>query len=181
MSAPSVNDAYNTALIERLAHHFYQVVPSQYKTYCAFTSQIVQKVLVHFGVPCERVPCQIWYVKPDHIYVIGFLGKNEPHKWDGHVVCCAQNILIDTATHHFEREFDLKVPWVVITRMFEFPTTSMAHMNVNATDTLWWQPPPHGVDATPPEEPRDLVEAFAGQLIHVLESSTPPLAPKIKG
>lgn len=156
------------ALIEKLAHRFYEVVPEQYRTYCSFTSKIVQEVLQHFCVPCRRVPCQVWYTAPGHIYVIGFLGKDTPGKWDGHVVCCTDHLLIDTATHHFARDFGLAVPQLVVTSLFEFPTTAIAQMAVNATDSLWWHPPPEGVDPTPTEEPQELVDQYAAELVRRL-------------
>ena len=169
MSAPSGSHG-NLALIERLANSFYTVVPEQYRTYCSFTSQIIQEVLTHYGAPCQLVSCQIWYTQPNHIYVIGFLGKDTPSKWDGHVVCCCDHILIDAATHHFEREFGLKVPSVMVSAMFEFPTPALAQTNINATDAIWWQPPPEGIDTSPPEEPLDLVMQYAEALIHKLDS-----------
>lgn len=171
MNRPETENGGRVVLFERLAGAFYEVVPVQYRTYCSFTSQIMQRVLQHFGVRCERVSCQVWYTKPDHIYVIGFLGKQNPGKWDGHVVCCADGILIDAATHHFEREFGLGVPWIVMTQMFAFPTTAIAHRALNATDALWWHPPPEGVDVSPPEEPQELVEQYADGLIRRLSSS----------
>ena len=51
MSAPQHTDDH-TAIVETLAHAFYKVIPENYKTYCAFTSQILEQVLNHFGVPC---------------------------------------------------------------------------------------------------------------------------------
>ena len=158
-------------LIDKLAHSFYQVVPEQYRTYCSLTSAIIEQVLTHFGVPCKRVPCQIWYTKPDHIYVIGFLGKSEPGKWDGHVVCCADGILIDAAVHHFAREFGLQVPWVITTPMFAFPTPALAQMNINSTDAIWWQPPPTGLISSSPVEPQELVGKYVDTLIQELSQS----------
>lgn len=158
----------NTALIEKLADCFYKVVPDQYRTYCAFTSKIIQNVLGHFGMTCERVPCQIWYSKPNHMYVIGFLGKSNPEKWDGHVICKTGRLLIDTATHHFERDFGLQVPPMVVTPMFEFPTTALAHVNINSTDSLWWYLPPQGADVSLPQEPEDLANLYTAELINRL-------------
>lgn len=168
--------ATTAALIDKLAHSFYEVVPHQYRTYCSFTSQIIQQVLVHFDVPCKRVPCQIWYTQPDHIYVIGFLGKDTPQKWDGHVVCCTDHLLIDAATHHFERDFGLQVPWTVVTPLFEFPTPALAHTNISATDAIWWQPPPAQTDTPPPLEPQALVDQYATELIQRLEAVQPATA-----
>jgi hypothetical protein len=155
----------SVALINQLARCFYTVVPEQYRTYCAFTSEIIEKVLTQLGVPCERVACQIWYTQPDHIYVIGFLGKNAPQKWDGHIVCCADGHLIDAALHHFEKEFGLPVPWMITTPMLSFPTPALAHVSMNGTDAIWWQPPPEGIDLQPPPEPADLTQQYADALL----------------
>ena len=161
----------NVTLINQLAHCFYTVVPEQYRTYCAFTSEIIQKVLTHFGVRCERIPCQIWYTQPGHLYVIGFLGKDDPQKWDGHIVCCADGHLIDAALHHFEREFGLQVPWVITTPMLSFPTPALAHVNMNSSDAIWWQPPPVGTDTQPPSEPQDLVQQYVHALLNAIHTA----------
>lgn len=168
MSATSEAHASSAELIQKLAQSFYEVVPEQYKTYCAFTSEIIEKVLRHFGLSCERLPCQIWYTQPEHIYVVGFLGTSTPGKWDGHVVCSADNILIDAATHHFEREFGLKVPWLVVAPRFTFPTPALAHASMNKPDAIWWQPPPMHADTTLPEQPQALVNPYSQALIQRL-------------
>ena len=153
------------------------MVPSEYRTFCSFTSQIVQQVLEHFGVACQRLPCQLWYCQPNHIYVLGFLGPDNPaytpDKWDGHVVCCADHILIDAATHHFEREFGLPVPWVVTTPMFGFPTPALARASLGEHDALLWQAPPAGANTRLPEEPPDLVASYAQTLIERLQPKRP--------
>lgn len=158
----------HTAMAEKLARQFYKVVPEGYKTFCAFTYHITQLVLRHFGVPCHRVPCQVWYTQPQKIHVIGFLGQNHPDKWDGHMVCCTDSLLIDTAVHHFERDFAVQVPWVILTRLFEFPSTAIAHLSMGATEGIWWHHPPAGADITPPEEPQEMVDLYARQLIERL-------------
>lgn len=158
-----------TELIDAVARQFYDVVPQRYATYCSFTSRIVQAVLTHFEVPSTLVPCQILYCKPDHTYVIGFLGNAQPGKWDGHVVCRADHWLIDTAVHHFEKQFQLSVPKVVAVRCFEFPSQVIAQWYQSDADSIWWQQPPAGVDATPPEEPHDMVASYAAALIQKIE------------
>lgn len=167
MSAPQHTDDH-TAIVEKLAHAFYKVVPENYKTYCAFTSQVLEQVLNHFGVPCQRVPCQVWYTEPQKINVIGFLGQSNHGKWDGHIVCCTNQLLIDTALHHFEREFGAKAPWVAVARLFEFPSTAIAHLPLDASNSIWWHHPPEGAMVTPPQEPQDLVDQYAGALIQTL-------------
>ena len=160
-----------TELIDAVAHQFYDVVPQRYATYCSFTSRIVQAVLAHFEVHSALVPCQILYCKPDHTYVIGFLGQSNPGKWDGHVVCRADNWLIDTAVYHFEKMFQLSVPKVLTVPCFEFPTQVIARCYQSDTDSIWWQQPPAGVNATPPEEPQDMVASYAKALIQKVEQA----------
>ena len=145
--------------------HFYEVVPLSYATYCSFTSRIAKAVLEHFGLACALESCQIWYCKPDQTYVIGFLGRIATGKWDGHVVCRSGNWLMDTAIHHFAKEFGLNVPKVVVVPCFEFPTQAIAKWDVSDTDRVWWHHPPQGVDALPPEEPQALIDKYVQQLI----------------
>lgn len=158
-------------LVQVVGRHLYEVVPLNYATYCSFTARIVQVVLAHFGQACELVPCQIWYCRPDQTYVIGFLGHPAPGKWDGHVVCRAGHWLMDTAVHHFAKEFGLDVPKVVAAPCFEFPTQAIAKWDVSDTDRVWWHHPPLGVDATPPQEPKELIDKYAQLLIKKVAQS----------
>lgn len=158
-------------LLHDVGLHLYEVVPPHYATYCSFTSRIVKSVLSHFGLACELVPCQIWYCQPAQSYVIGFLGRPAPGKWDGHVVCRADNWIVDAAIHHFTKHFELDVPKVVVAACFEFPTQAIAKWDVSGTDRVWWHPPPAGVEAVVPEEPLDLIEGYAQGLIERLESA----------
>ena len=127
-------------LVERLAQCFYDVVPAEYKTYCAFTTAIVQTVLQHWGMGCERVPCQVWYSQPGRHYVVGFFNDSDananPAKWDGHVACCTDTFLLDTATHHFQREFDVPVPDVAVVPLFGIRSSVLAHLRLNGTDAM---------------------------------------------
>jgi len=158
-------------VLTALGAHFYDVVDPEYRTYCSFTSRIAKLVLEHFGLPCELQPCQIWYTQPDRIYVVGFLGALQPGKWDGHVVCRIGNWLLDTAMHHFERDFQCAVPWVVAAPRFGFPTQAIAKWQITSTDCIWWQLPPKGINPTPPQEPEHMIHAYALQLIGRLKSS----------
>lgn len=153
------------ALLNRLAHCFYEVVDPKYQTFCSLTSQIIKTTLDHFGVPCTRVPCQLWYTQPNHVYVIGFLGKSEPGKWDGHVVCRAGKMVIDAATHHFQKEFGFQVPSLIMTPALCIPSVTFAHITTNSVDPISWQAPPPGVDATPPDEPAELVNEYVQKLV----------------
>ena len=159
-------------LLQALGRHFYEVVPLKYATYCSFTSRIAKAVLVHFGLPCELQPCQIWYCQPDHTYVIGFLGRPAKGKWDGHVVCRSGQWLLDTSIHHFAKEFDLPVPYVVSSACFEFPTQALSKWDVNASDRVWWHHPPQGADVMPPEEPQEIIDGYAAKLIEKLKTAS---------
>ena len=162
-------------LLDRLARSFYEVVPHEYKTYCSLTARIAQRVLQRFGIACECVPCQVWYSQPHHHYVIGFLGPQNPNhnpgKWDGHVVCCTDRWLLDTATHHFQREFGLTAPDVVLTPLFAIPSTALAYLQLQDSNALWWHTPPMQADTQAPEEPPALVERYAQALIERLEAA----------
>ena len=158
-----------THIVHRLAQCFYEVVPSHYKTYCSFTSKITQIALTQLGIDCHQLPCQIWYSEPGHHYVVGFLGPNNPHhnpaKWDGHVVCCTETLLVDTATHHFQREFKLSAPDVAVASLFGISSTALAQLRLTETDALWWHEPPVNVDTRLPEEPLELAQQYAQALI----------------
>ena len=156
-------------LLQDVGTHLYEVVSPEYATYCSYTSRIVKSVLAHFGQASELVPCQIWYCQPGHTYVIGFLGRPAPGKWDGHVVCQAGNWIVDTAVQHFSKHFGLAVPKVVVAPCFDFPTLAIAKWDVSDTDRVWWHPPPIEADAVVPEEPVNLIEEYARQLIARLE------------
>jgi hypothetical protein len=83
------------ALVNALVTHFYDVVPREYTTYCSLTARIVQSVLQHLGIAAQLLPCQVWLVTDDHNFIVGFVGKVSPRKWDGHVVCRAKSVIID--------------------------------------------------------------------------------------
>jgi hypothetical protein len=136
-------------LLQDVGTHLYEVVPPDYATYCSFTSRIVKSVLAHFGQACELVPCQIWYCQP--------------------VVCQAGNWIVDAAVHHFSKHFGLAVPKVVVAPCFEFPTLAIAKWDVSDTDRVWWYSPPIEAHAVVPEEPVNLIEEYARQLIARLE------------
>ena len=164
-------------LLEQLAQCFYTVVPEQYKTYCSFTSAIAQTVLQQMGLDCRRVPCQVWYSQPGRHYVVGFFNDGDananPAKWDGHVVCCTDNFLLDTATHHFQREFDVPVPDVAVVPLFGIRSSVLAHLRLNGTDAMWWHTPPAQAQTNPPDNPEALVQSYATQLLEHLGRAQP--------
>jgi hypothetical protein len=155
------------SIVNTLVRHFYDVVPREYNTYCSLTARIVQSVLQHFSIDAKLVPCQIWLATGDHNYVIGFVGKRDPKKWDGHVVCRAKSMIVDAALKHFSHEFGLTVPSIISSHCFEVPTTVISRCDMSADAHFWWHYPPVSpeFDLTIPEEPRELVEKYAALVI----------------
>jgi hypothetical protein len=161
------------ALVNSLVTRFYDVVPHEYKTFCAFTARITQSVLMHFGIDARLLPCQVWLVTDKQNYVVGFLGESSPGKWNGHVVCSAGGVIVDAALKHFETEFGLIVPNVISTPCFNVPTQVISRCDLGAGARLWWHYPPTtaGIDPHIPDQRQDLVNRYAAQLIEHLENT----------
>ncbi len=160
----------DTAIVHAVVSHFYDVVPHEYKTYCALTARIVQAVLLHFGIDAKLLPCQVWLTTDGQNYVVGFLGTGSPLKWDGHVVCRAENLIIDAALTHFEKEFGMHVPGVVSSPCFNVPTQVISRCDLNTGATFWWHYPPASpeFDLNIPSQPRELIATCASRLIEHL-------------
>lgn len=160
---PALSQSTEAHLLEQLAQCFYTVVPERYKTYCSFTSAIAQTVLQQVGLDCQRVPCQVWYSQPGRHYVVGFFNDGDananPAKWDGHVVCCTDNFLLDTATHHFQREFDVPVPDVAVVPLFGIRSSVLAHLRLNGTEPCGGTPRQLRPKQTRPTTPKRLCKA----------------------
>ncbi len=167
------------ALVQRLAHSLYQVVPARYKTYCAVTAGVCVRVLQACGVPAQLQPCQLWHLGPHQNHVIGFTGcSSKPGTWDGHVVCSAGQLLIETAAQHFDVQFGLPCPWVVVTPRVALPTQALGRAELSEGNSLMWILPPSGVDPTPPHEPDELVEPLAQALLTHLHQAGTQAQPK---
>ena len=157
------------ALVDALAHAYFQVVDTQYRTACTLTATVSCAVLRHFGMDAQLVPCQVWHSHSHASHVIGFLG-NAPQegKWDGHLVCTSGKLLIDASLFHFNLEFGLEVPWVAAVQRIPVPSQMLARHELSADSTLKWLYPPPGSDTRYPEVPQGLVGALAGSLIERL-------------
>jgi hypothetical protein len=166
-------NARDIALVNSLVTCYYDVVPHEYKTYCALTACITQSVLKHFGLDAKLLPCQVWLVTEEKNFVVGFLGKANPRKWDGHVVCRAGNLIVDAALKHFEKEFGLNVPSIASTSCFNVPTQVIACCDLSKGARFWWHYPPAtpGIQLNVPDEPQDVIAKFATQLIERLAST----------
>jgi len=163
------------ALVDALAHAYYQVVDTQYRIACTLTASVSCAVLRHFGMEVQLEPCQVWYSYPHHNYVIGFVG-NAPQegKWDGHLVCTSGKLLIDASLFHFNKEFGLEVPWVAAVQRIPVPSQMLARHELSDDSTLKWLYPPPGSDTRYPEVPQGLVQELAGSLIERLATTIPP-------
>jgi hypothetical protein len=163
------------ALINALVVQFYAIVPHEYKTYCALTSRIAQRVLKHFGIDASLQPCQVWLVTENHNFIVGFVGKPSSRKWDGHVVCRAGGLIIDAALQHFAREFGMQVPSIVSSVCFRVPTQVISRRDLSTDSRLWWHYPPASptVDLRIPDEPDVLVARYAAPLIEFLAALGP--------
>ena len=136
-----LNDT-DIAVIGALVTHFYDVVPRELQTYCALTSRISQTVLSHFGIQATLQPCQVWLVTDERNFVVGFVGRPNPRKWDGHVVCRAGNMIIDAALMHFTKQFGLQTPGIVASTCFDVPSQVISRRDLGVGSRLWWHHPP---------------------------------------
>jgi len=154
------------ALIDALAHAYYQVLDTQYRTSCTLTATVSCTVLRHFGLDAQLAPCQVWYSHPHHNYVVGFVG-NAPQqdKWDGHLVCTTGKLLLDASLFHFNKEFGLDVPWVAAVQRIPVPSQMLARHELADDTTLKWLYPPPASDTRYPEVPQGLVQELVGSLI----------------
>lgn len=158
-------------IIDALAVNFYEVVPVEYQTHCVLTARIACQTLAALGVEAELKSCQIWYVTPNHNYVIGFLGHPPTQgKWDGHVMCKTKFHFIDAATHHFKREFGLDAPRTVAGKLFQVPSHVISRTDLGPDKRMWWHEPPDGADAAPPEVPPELVWQHVQRLVERLKA-----------
>jgi len=175
-------DQYAIQVITQLGDAFYKHVPLNYRTHCSLTSRISQRVLGAFSIPAQLLPCQAWCVTPDQNYVVGFLGRYTPGKWDGHVVCVAGDFFIDAALYHFQKEFGVGVPNVVVSRIFRATTTVISRVDLDPRHCLWWHQPPADRPVAPPDEPESVIALCAAALVQAItaqiEGLRPPVARK---
>lgn len=153
-----------------LEDRFFSVIPSIYRTHCSLTAEVCTRVLRHFGIPAEMMPCQLWCSRPQgRHHVVGFVGRGStPEKWDGHVVCATPDHLIDTALHHLQREFSVSVPDVLAVNRNRLTSQSIAVTTLAGPVTLQWLHPPRECRVDIPGAPTDLVADLASRLIRDL-------------
>ena len=159
-----LTDAENR-IVDKLRLAYYDIVPADFRTYCALTSRISKHVLDKFGIGNELMPCQLWYTNQTQNYVVGFLNQQEPSsEWNGHVVCRAGNVIMDAATQNLEVKLGVPVPWVVVARRFLVTTQLISRARLDNNAMLEWFYPPTKMDTDPPTEPAALVEQYGNLL-----------------
>ena len=163
-------DKIQLKFLQFLTRQYYEVMPEKYRTFCVFNARLLQKVLTHFGIRSELMPCQIWLSRPDDSIALGFLDtKPGPGGWDGHVACRAGDYFIDASVYHFKEAAGIDVSDAVLVQRFDRPSHILGRYNVSDSDRLWWHQPPDGVDPTPPEENQTELNFYANQLIAHLD------------
>ena len=164
--------ASESQIVDQLRLVYYEVVPSQLRTYCSLTSRITQAVLSKFSIANELMPCQLWYTNQTQNFVVGFLNQSEPTpEWNGHVVCRAGNVIIDAATQNLEVKLGVTVPWVVVARRFLVTTQLISRARLSNHAMLEWFYPPMGVATDPPEEPSALVQQYSDLLFQKIANA----------
>lgn len=148
-------------LCRRIGGEFFNIVPSNYKTYCSLNSRICAYALRRLGVQAVLRPCQLWHAGAENNVVIGFVGNKPTRgKWDGHVICQVGSWVIDAAVSHLSSEFGLKVPDVAVGKCFDLPSRVIARIGITPQDSLWWIDPPTKNKVNPPVEPLGLIEKY---------------------
>jgi hypothetical protein len=157
--------------LQLITRQYYEVVPEKYRTFCVFNARLLQKVLSHYGIRSELMPCQIWLSRADDSIALGFLDtKPGPGGWDGHVACRAGDYFIYASVYHFHEAAGVAFPDSLLVQRFNRPSQILGQYNISASDRLWWHQPPDGVDPTPPQENQEELSLYAGLLIEHLDA-----------
>ena len=158
-------------ILKKLQQHFYDVVPPQLKTYCVVDSQIACQVLTHFDMETSLYLCQMRHYSSKGIYAVGFVEeKITSTQWNGHVICKTQNWFLDASLFTFSKNFQIEVPLVVGIRADDFEKQEFAHHNLSDGSVLKWFQPPENFDSRIPEEPQEIIDKYAEDLIKMIEA-----------
>ena len=159
-------------VVDQLRLAFYEIVPSELRTYCSLTSRISQAVLNRFSIQNELMPCQLWYSSETQNYVVGFLeNQKQSAEWNGHVVCRAGNVIMDAATQNLEVKLGVKVPCVVVARRFMVSTQLISRARLQNNAILeWFYPPPNAL-VQPPDEPQEIIDRYSALLFDRISNS----------
>ena len=157
-------------ILKKLEQHFYDVVPLELATYCAVDSRIACEVLKHFGFEATLYACQMRHYSSKGIYAVGFFdGKLASSQWNGHVICKTKNWFLDAALYTFRKNFNIQIPYCISTRANDFEKQEFAQYDLDDGSVLRWFQVPENFDSTIPDEPQEIVQKYAEELIKIIE------------
>ena len=157
-------------ILKKLEQHFYDVVPLQLETYCVVVSSITCEVLKHFGIASTLYACQMRHYSSKGTYAVGFVeGKIPSTQWNGHVICKTKNWFLDASLFTLSKNFQIEVPLVVGIRANDFEKQEFAHHNLSDGSVLRWFQAPENFDPKIPEEPEEIVQQYAKELITMID------------
>jgi hypothetical protein len=114
--------------------------------------------------------CQMRHYSSKGIYAVGFVeGKLAPSQWNGHVICKTKNWFIDATLHTLNKNFKVEVPFIVSTKASDFENHQFAQYDFDDGSVLRWFQPPENFDLTIPDEPQEIVQKYAKELIKIIE------------
>ena len=158
-------------ILKKLEQHFYDVVPHQLKTYCVVDSQIACNVLNHFDMEASLYPCQMRHYSSKGTYAVGFVeGKISSTQWNGHVICRTKNWFLDASLFTLSKNFQVEVPLAIGIKAIDFDNHKFARYDLDDGSILRWFQVPENFDSTIPEEPQEIVQKYADELIKIIEA-----------
>ncbi len=160
MLAQNFKPSEHVKIATTLSHAFLEAIPSEFRTHCVFSCQVMAACLDRFGLPSRVAPCQLMCTYQGRTILLGFIGKAGDGKWDGHAVVRSGNLLFDCATGSFKRDYGLELPPVVIAAAITLPSNVKAKANIGEVRLDWLRPPP-GADTTLPQINTKAVEKYS--------------------
>ena len=169
MANALLND-FEKNILKKLKQHFYDVVSLELKTYCVVDSQIACQVLNHFDMEANLYPCQMRHYSSKGIYAVGYVEEKIPStQWNGHVICKTKNWFLDASLFTLTKNFQIEVPLVVGIRANDFEKQEFAHHNLSDGSVLKWFQAPENFDPKIPEEPEEIIQKYAKELIKMID------------
>jgi hypothetical protein len=173
------DQALEHRIVNRLVDSFYELIDTQYATFCSLTSRLAYTALSRAGVEAELIPCQLLGLQDTRGLLVGFQGHlKREGKWDGHVVCGTRHWIVDAAISHLRREAGLNVPLVALARRLTVPSQLIAlKTDPRNNFTLLWSAPPEGADIQLPDQPVELFEVQIERMVQTLLSADEGISP----
>lgn len=150
--------------LQLIAQGFYEAIDLRYSTYCSLTARVLFATLQRLHIPAELLPCQLLAIDGKGSFAIGFTGCQAPGKWDGHVVCATETVILDAAVSHARIQAGFDVPHLVCVNRSKVPSRVIGLLTMDGGQRVLWCEPPGGFDPNPPEEPAELVHSLCENL-----------------